>query len=163
MLGPALAFVPVGLTRDGMVVRYVYRDDDGTGIVGVEARFGSFAGASAAWFADDSLLEFADQLCTYPLGDQRFQVSGGYRSEDGEVDEHVGLTVRAIGHRGLVGVLAHLATPDDHVDYGALVSEVRVEVMTSYEALGRFSHGLARLIRGERDEAELDAEVVGVG
>jgi hypothetical protein len=145
-----------------MVVRYDYRDDDGTGIVAVEARFRSFAGASAAWFTDDDMLQFADQLLTYPLGNRRIQVSGGYGSEDGGIDEHVGLTVRAIGHRGLVGVQAHVATPDDHVHHGASVSEVRVEVLTSYEALGRFSRELARLIKGEQNEAELDAEVVGV-
>jgi hypothetical protein len=153
----------VELTRDGVVVRYGYRDDDGTGVVTVEARFGGFSGVSQAWFADDDLLEFAAQLRTYPLGDQRVEVSGGYETEDGRVDEHVGLTVRAVGHRGLVGVLAHLATPPDHFDYGAIASEMRVEVLTSYEALGKFSHELARLVRGEGDEAELDAEVVGVG
>jgi hypothetical protein len=151
----------VGLTHDGLVIRYDYRDDDGTGIVAAEAAFSGFGGASEAWFSDADLLEFANQLRTFPLGSQRFRISGGYGREDGGVDEHVGLTVRAIGLRGLVGVLAHLATPPDHTAYGASPSDVRVEVLTSYEGLGRFASDLAQLVKGDLDEARLDAEVVG--
>lgn len=148
------------LEKDGLRVRYEYRDDDETGVLTVEVRFGGFAGESRAWFSDGDLLEFADQLRTYPLGEQQFHVSGGYRTDDG-VDEHVGMTVRAIGFRGLTGVSAHLATPPDRVAYGASVSEVRVEVLTSYEALGRFASELTDLVAGKLGEAWLDADLVG--
>jgi hypothetical protein len=40
--------------------------------------------------------DFADQLRTHPVGAQQFQLSGGYRTDDG-VDERIGLTVRASG------------------------------------------------------------------
>lgn len=153
----------MGLTDDGLLVQYAYRDDDETGIVTVEARFGGFSGTSEAWFANAELLNFAHQLRTYPLGSQQFRVSGGYSSEDGGVDEHVGLAVRAVGLRGLVGVLAHLATPPDHANHGASPSDVRVEVLTSYESLGRFASDLRRLVRADLEEARLDAEVVGAG
>lgn len=156
----AIASLAVELERDGLRVRYEYRDDDGTGVLTAEVRFGGFAGESRAWFSDGDLLEFADHLRTYPLGEQQFHVSGGYRTDDG-VDEHVGMTVRAIGFRGLTGVAAHLATPPDRVDYGASVSEVRVEVLTSYEALGRFASELRNLVAGNLQEAWLDADLVG--
>jgi hypothetical protein len=43
------------------------------------------------------------------------------------------------------------------------VSEVRVEVLTSYQALARFADELDHLVRGALDQASLDAEIVGVG
>jgi hypothetical protein len=149
----------VGLTQDGLAVRYDYRDTDETGLLIVEARFGGFAGESKAWFGDAELLTFSDQLRTYPLGDAQFTVSGGYGLGPG--GEHVGLSVRAIDLRGLVGVLAHLATPHDYVDYrhsGTSASEARVEVLTSYASLGRFASELAQLVKGDLNEANLDAD-----
>jgi hypothetical protein len=59
-------------------------------------------------------------------------------------------------------VVAHLAVPAEHPTYpGSSLSEVRVEVLTSYEALGRFSAELRSLVAGTADTARLDAEVVG--
>jgi hypothetical protein len=151
----------VGEEVDGLVLRYDYRDTDGTGELGAEVRFGGFAGASSAWFSDEDLLTFADQLTTYPLGDSVFDISGGYGSDE-DFEERVGLTARAVGLRGQVGVVAHLAVPAEHPTYpGSSLSEVRVEVLTSYEALGRFSAELRSLVAGTADTARLDAEVVG--
>jgi hypothetical protein len=96
---------------DGLVLRYDYRDTDATGVLAAEVRFGGFAGASSAWFSDEELLGFADRLTTYPLGDSEFSVSGGY-GRDEDFEECVGLTARAVGLRGQVGAIAHLAAPD---------------------------------------------------
>jgi hypothetical protein len=152
------------LTRDGLVVRWLDRDADQTGDLEVEARFDGFAGVSAASFWDEHLLRFADDLGTYPLGDQRFQLSGGYSNgPGGSRVEHVGLTVHPIGVRGQVGVIVHLAVRDNHVRHEQVTpSEVRVEVLTSYEALGRFASELRHLVAGEVDEASLDAEIAGL-
>ncbi|MPQ99020.1 hypothetical protein GB931_14025 [Modestobacter sp. I12A-02628] len=144
--------------RDGLLVRFVYRDTDRTGELGVQVRSGGFAGAAAAWFGDDELLGFSGRLTACPLGDSRPGISGGY-TEDGHVAEYVGLTARAVGRRGQVGVLVHLATAIEHP--GSSTGEVRVEVMTSYEALGRFAAQLRQLVEGTADEARLDAEEVG--
>jgi hypothetical protein len=58
--------------------------------------------------------------------------------------------------------VAHLAAPAEHPSYpGSSLSEVCVEVLTSYEALGRFSVELRRLVEGTADEARLDVEVLG--
>lgn len=154
----------MGLTGDGLVARWQDRDADQTGWLEVEARFDGFAGTSAAWFWDEDLLRFANDLGTYPLGDQRFQLSGGdYSGPGGSRVEHVGLTVHAIGVRGQVGVIVHLAVRDSHVMHEQVTfSEVRVEVLTSYEALGRFASELRYLVGGELDEASLDAEIAGL-
>ena len=143
------------------MLRYEYRDTDGTGELGAEVRFGGFAGASSAWFSDEDLMSFADRLTTYPLGDSEFSVSGGY-GHDEAFEERVGLTARAVGGRGQVGVVVHLASPTEHPTYpGSSLREVRVEVLTSYEALGQFSAELRRLVAGTADEAQLDAQVLG--
>lgn len=151
----------MGEELDGLLLRYGYRDTDGTGELSVEVRFGGFAGASSAWFSDVELLAFADRVRTYPLGDSEFNVSGGYGSDD-DFEERVGLTAHAVGGRGQVGVLAHVAAPAGHPTYpGSSLSEVRVEVLTSYEAVRRFSAELRRLVEGTADEARLDVEVLG--
>lgn len=148
------------LVQDGLRVRFEYRDDDGTGIVGVEVRSSGFAGESGAWFTDNDLLGFAEQLHVYPLADQQVRLSSGYETDDG-IDEHVGLTVRAAGRRGAIAVTAHLATPADQVDHDYPAGSVRVEVLTSYEALGRFAAEIRNLVAGTLKEARLDADVVG--
>ena len=147
--------------RDGLVIRYAYRDTDQTGEIDAHVRFNGFSGAASAWFTDEALLEFARELLTYPLGAHQVRLSGGYGETDGDIEEHVGLTVGALGGRGQIGVLTHLARPTDHNGNDGSVSEVRVEVFTSYEALGRFSSDLARLVQGTAAEAQLDAERLG--
>lgn len=148
------------LDGDGLLARWDYRDTDGTGKLEVAARYQGFAGRSAAWFGDGDLRSFANGLAaTYPLGEREFSVSGGYSSPD---EEHVALSVRARGRRGQLGVTVHLAVPSDHrsdVEWSS--SDVRLEILTTYEALGRFASELRHLVDGNVDEARLDAERLG--
>ena len=52
------------------------------------------------------------------------------------------------------------ATPSEFSDSSrAPANEVRVEVLTSYEAMGRFSTELVRLVTGTAQAARLDADV----
>ena len=129
------------------MARYV-PDGSCTGELTVEVAFRGFAGTSSACFDQGDLLAFAERLLTYPLGDEPLRIWGGFAEPD---VVHVGLTVRAIGRRGQLGVLARLAAAYE-------TREVTVEVPTSYEALRRFAEDLARLVRGAADEARLDAE-----
>jgi len=86
------------------------------------------------------------------------RLSTGY---DSPAEEHVGLAVRAVGSRGQVGVLTHLATPSTATsEDSSSVNDVRVEVLTSYEALKRFASDLEHLVGGHVDEARLDAELL---
>jgi len=150
--------VAVGEELDGLWLRYEYRDTDGTGQLSAEARYGGFAGVSWAWFSDDALLSFAERLLTRPLGDAPIHISGGTGGDD-RFEEHVGLTV-AMGMRGQVALVAHLATstnPEENP--GSSRSEARVEVLTSYGALQRFSTGLRQLVSGASDVARLDAVI----
>ena len=152
----------MGEERDGLVLRYDYRDTDKTGRLSAEVQFDGFAGTSSAWFGEAELVGFAARLRTYPLGDTRFHLRGGYELDGGAFEEHVGLTVSAVGRRGQVGMEAHLVTPADHHAHpGSTPSEVRVEVPTTYEALAGFSSELTRMLAGTADQARLDAEVLG--
>lgn len=149
-------------TVDGIVVRFEYRDTDGTGVLAVEARSAGFAGRATAWFSDAELLRFAGDLHTFPFADQRFHIGGGYWTPRGELDEHVGLAARALSRRGQLGMTAHLAVPSDHWAHAdGPVCEVFVEVPTSYEALGRFAAELSGLVHGTLEDASLTAEIVG--
>ncbi|GAA3169696.1 hypothetical protein GCM10010531_23460 [Blastococcus jejuensis] len=141
---------------DGLLLRYEDRDTDGTGELRVEAKYRQFSGASSAWFSDNELLRFAEQLLTHPLGDAQLHISGGTGSDD-TFEMHVGLTV-ALGMRGQVAVVAHLATPTNpEINPGSSRSQARVEVLTSYGGLQRFSAELRQLVAGTADEARLEA------
>ena len=97
---------------------------------------------------------------THPLGDAVFHIAGGTGTDDG-FEEHVGLTV-ALGVRGQVAVAAHLAASADRdSNPGSSRGEARIEVLTSYGALQRFSAELRDLVAGTADEARLDAVVPG--
>jgi hypothetical protein len=102
------------------------------------------------------------QLLTYPLTDVDHGLVGGYGRIGVDFEETVGLAARAVGRRGQVAVVAHLATPVDRsTRLGPAAGEVRVEVLTSYEALRRFSAELVLLVRGSVEEAGVDADVLG--
>ncbi len=143
---------------DGLVVRYD-SEGDGTGRLQVEVRFDGFSGISDGWSSDMAIRDFARRLLTYPLrASAQVTLTTGF---DSPPEEHVGLAVRAVGNRGQVGVLTHLATPSTAMsDCQWSVSEVRVEVLTSYEALKRFSSELEHLLRRDVAEARLDAELL---
>jgi hypothetical protein len=147
----------VGEASDGLLLRYLDRDSDGTGELWVHARFGDFAGASSAWFSDDELLRFAEQLSADPLGESRCHIAGGGSAADESFEEHVGLTV-GLGIRGQVGLMAHLALPSSRLsNAGSARSEARVEILTTYGALQRFSSDLRQLVAGRADKAWLEA------
>ena len=142
---------------DGLLLRYVDRDSDGTGELRAQARFGDFAGVSSAWFSDDELLRFAEQLSNDPLGGSRCQLAGGGSAAHESFEEHVGLTV-GLGIRGQVGLTAHLALPSSRLGNASSArSEARIEVLTTYGALQRFASELRQLVAGTADEAWLEA------
>ena len=66
----------MGEELDGLVLRYEYRDTDGTGRLNAEVRFDGFAGTSSAWFGEAELVGFAARtrarrLCSpYPVSRQ---------------------------------------------------------------------------------------------
>jgi hypothetical protein len=134
-------------------------DGDGTGELAVNMSFDGWSGTSSASFAKRELLSFAQEILAFPIPAHRsIEIAGGHWQEKVDVleEELVSLRVRPVGPRGQIGVTTHLATPS--VDRQP--REVTVEVLTTYEALRRFSTHLTALVAGELTEARLDAEVM---
>jgi hypothetical protein len=136
-----------------------FDDGDGTGELAVSMSFDGWLGTSSASFAKSELLSFAQQVLAFPIpSDRSIQIAGGYWQKNGNVleEELVSLRVRPVGPRGQIGVTTHLATPSDDPQ----PREVTVEVLTTYEALRRFSTHLTALVAGGLTEARLDADVM---
>lgn len=145
--------------RDGLVARFE-SDNDGSGQMTVTARLGDFSGASVAWFDPARIIEWARTLRTYPIpGGQVLTLASGFgRAPENLDQEHVRIDVRAVGHRGQLGVNVHLATPVWPHDPPHSVSEVRLEIPTSYESLRRFAGELETVVQAGDGEARLESE-----
>ena len=129
------------------------------GALSVRAAAKGFGGTSLAYFNDSEVLRFAEQLATYPLPpDSSFAIRSGGTPPGGAFDEHVALEVFPVDSRGQVAIAVHLA--EQWPDRTASRSEVRIELLTTYERLGQFSRDLARVVRGELQEAMIEGEVL---
>jgi hypothetical protein len=140
-------------------VRWVPEGSPDIGELMVAAQAKGYSGRSSAYFNGSAVIEFAGRLTEYPLPSEPLELRSGHlkRGSD-ELDEHVGISVVAEGNLGQVGLVIHLAEvwpsrPDAR-------AEVRLEILTTYERLRRFGPELARVVRGERSEARLDAETL---
>lgn len=144
---------------DGLLLTYVWADEDAHyGEVVAAVSFEGFAGRASAYFEHDDLRGFARELRRYPFGQARAVLTSGYEQP---VEEHVGLTVQSRGRRGQLGVTVRLNTPsDDRSDLSWSSRTVVVEVLTTYEALGRFASEVEHLQDGPGAEAWLAAEVM---
>jgi hypothetical protein len=136
-------------------------DSDGTGKLLIRASSGGFSGESGAWFDTQHLAAFASALESYPLpeDDPPHIESGFWKRGTQELEQELlNIIVRPAGNKGQVSVRVHLATevwPDMRPDS---YSDVRLELLTTYERLRQFSGHLTRVIRGELDSATLGGE-----
>jgi hypothetical protein len=139
-------------------------DADGTGKFKVVAQAGGFAGRSGAWFNTESLADFAALLASYPLPDDPPpRLAGGFWSPDhpGELKEElVVLEAERMGSLGQVALRVHLASEIWPPDRPERRHEVRLELLTTYERLHRFSEEVLQVIRGESDHARLEGELM---
>lgn len=140
-----------------------FRDDgDGTGKLLARAEADGFAGKGGAYFSANQIEAFAAALTAFPLPQQpRPSLSGGYWKKDhsGELDqEHLGLEAYPIGKRGYIGIHVRIATEIQDQDRPESQLAVRLEIVTSYEPLGRFGRQLIALVRGSVEEAVLEGE-----
>jgi hypothetical protein len=139
-------------------------DGDGTGKLLVRAGAGGFAGEGGAYFSVSEVEAFALALSAFPLPEQpRPSLVGGFWKKDnsGEVDQELlGLAAYPIDKRGYVGMQIRIATELWERDRPESQKVVRLEIITSYEPLGRFSKKLIATVRGKAEEAVLEGEEV---
>jgi hypothetical protein len=136
---------------------------EGSGDLGeliVTAWAKGFAGHSSAYFNASEILDFAAGLEKYPLpGEDILEIRSGHLvATTQELDEHVRITILPVTSLGQVAVVVHLA--ESWPDRPSARSEVRIDLLTTYERLRAFSSALARVIRGKQDLARLDGEVM---
>ncbi|MEU7906290.1 hypothetical protein [Actinoplanes sp. NPDC049118] len=153
--------VSIAWAASFVAVEFV-ESSDGTGQLQVYAQSGGFAGRGAAYFDAVHLIEFAGSLDEFPLP-RGLELAGGFSSREApyELEEElVGLRFHAVGGRGQVGIGVHLAGecwPDTRPES---VSEVRLELLTTYERLRIFSGDFVAVARGQLDRAEIHEEVL---
>ncbi len=132
-------------------------DGDGIGRLTIHASASGFAGIGSAWFNQERVLEFAQEISCYPLDPTTERVIvGGYGSPE-EMQVLVALRAYQVGSSGQVGVRVQLAS-DVLGDDPARQCRVDLELLTAYEALGRFSRQLRGLIEGTAVTARLDGD-----
>ena len=146
-----------GDTEDGLTVTHEPEGSLDICLLRVTARANEFAGSSSAYFNDSAVLEFATRLAGFPLPKgEPVGISGGAGDE-----EYVGIEASPAGHFGQVSVVVHLADPWPSRVRNAR-SDVRLEILTTYERMLQFSADLARVVTGEIAEARLGHEQLRV-
>ena len=129
-------------------------DTDGTGELFATVACGPFAGAGSAWFGTAQLQAFGCRLRdTYPLpADADVTLEGGYWQSGAQppvlAEVLLGLRVQAVGSTGCVGVQIELMDGRHEGQRPRSRAQVRVELLTQYEALRHFGAGLVELAQG---------------
>jgi hypothetical protein len=150
-------------TSDYVELRFT-ADSNGTGQLSAAARASGFAGRSHAWFDTTSLTTFARLLAEYPIpNDPAPRLAGGIwrRDRPNELsEEHLALEAMRIGSLGQISLRVHLAAGGPGAPSPVTKNDVRLELLTTYERMRRFSEDLLEVIRGERSVARLDGELM---
>jgi hypothetical protein len=142
-----------------------FRDDgDGTGKLVVEAAAGGYSGASGAYFDIGHVQEFARAIAEFPLPDvsRCALVSGfGSKQKPGELEqEHVGIEVYPVDHRGHIGIQVRMATAMWSDTRRRSQKKAKVEIITTYQPIARFSKDLLAMLNGSSSEATLLGEML---
>lgn len=135
-------------------------DHDGTGELFAAARAGGFAGEGSAYFNVDRLESFASDIIVYPPAALTHpEISSGFAADGGLEQEHLGLAVYAIDpKRGYIGVQVRMASQASSGARRESQSIARIEIVTSYEPLARFSRAFIGILRGQASEALLQGD-----
>jgi hypothetical protein len=143
-----------------MAVRFEPEAGTAGGRLMVEAAANSYSGRAYAWIDVAPVKRFADELGTYPLpAATPASLTLGFADPK---EQHVGLRVSQINPRGQISVAVRLATASANwpPTRPESMHEVRLELLTTYERIGRFGRDLIAVLCGDLAEARLDAELL---
>jgi len=148
--------------RHGFLKLTFTDDGDGTGKLSVEAAAGGYSGKGSAYFNIDAIAEFAGSISRFPLADSDCcLISGGVDAAHGQPkQEHLGIEIYPIDHRGHIGVQVRTSTPIWPDTRVKSQSAVKLEIITTYEPLARFSKDLLALVSGSTTDATLEGEML---
>jgi len=142
-----------------------FRDDgDGTGKLSAEAEAGGYSGKSGAYFDVARIQEFAGAISEFPLPElSRCSLASGFWSKEvpGALEqEHLGIEIYPVDHRGHIGVQVRMATEIWNDTRPKSHKAAKLEIITTYEPLAKFSKDLLAMLSGTASEATLAGEVL---
>jgi hypothetical protein len=142
-----------------------FRDDgDGTGKLSAQAEAQGYSGKSGAYFGIDRIAEFAQAISEFPLPDtSRCSLASGFWSKEtsGALEqEHLGIHVYAVDHRGHIGVQVRMAREIWKDTRPRSQKTAMLEIITTYEPLARFSKDIVAIINGSAAEATLPGDAL---
>jgi hypothetical protein len=146
-------------------LRLRFQDDhDGTGKLLARAETAGFAGESAAYFNISEIEEFAAAIGGFPIPEnESYSIASGFgkKDESGELEqEHLGIEAYLLdAQRGYVGVQVRMATELWSPARPESQKAARIEIVTTYEPLSKFSKDLIGLVHGTLSEALLVGEL----
>jgi|SRR5277367_1532114 hypothetical protein len=146
--------------RHGFLTLRFSDDGDETGALHVEAEADGYSGRSHAYFNKDDIKRFAVALSQYPIPeDESCSLTGGFgESRDHPAEEHVGLDAYPVNRRGYTGIQVRLAAPWSGDTRPESQRTARLEIVTTYEPLARFSRDILAILSGTLDAATLEGE-----
>ena len=148
--------------RNGFLKLRFSNDGDGTGKLLVEAEADGYAGKSGAYFYVDTLKSFPAAIGQFPLPDgAELSISGGFGETRGKREqEHVGIDVYLIDQRGHIGIQVRMATEVWDETRVESQKAAKLEIMTTYEPLAKFSKELLTVFNGSASEATLEGDLL---
>jgi hypothetical protein len=115
------------------------------GTLSVEALSSGFSGKTHVWINTDFVRDFANALTAYPIAADRPITLGRSGVPFDDRDESVSISVRLFGPLGQVSILVDMSasllrgrTPE------RTPRRLKLDVLTTYERLGRFSDDLLK-------------------
>ena len=139
-------------------------DSDGTGKLLADASANGFAGKGGAYFSIPHIEEFADSLVAFPLPETNFpEIAGGFGKRDAPnelAQEHLSIAVYPVDGRGHLGIQIRIATELWDGEREKSQHAVKLEFLTGYEAIAKFSKNLKALVVGQIEEAILESELL---
>jgi hypothetical protein len=150
--------------RYGLLSLKFNDDGDGTGELTADATVDGYSLRGSAYFGIGQLKEFAKAIAKFPLPERAIcQIAGGFYSkkERGKLEqEHLGIDVYPVDHRGHIGIQLRAATElwqDTRPDSQKIA---KLEIITTYEPLAKFSRDLVSLLDGSIGEITLEGETI---
>lgn len=147
------------MNNEQKLIFYFENDDDGTGELFVEASSKGFSGIGSAWFNKTELLDFAKSISMYPLSNDNLpKISGGFWRKDviDELEqEHLAISVYPTDGKGNLGIQIKLATEIWNEYRPESQHIVKLEILTSYNALELLSKEIVALLNNRIEKAIL--------
>jgi hypothetical protein len=146
--------------RHGFLTLGFSDDGYGTGELDVEAEVDGYSGRSHACFNKDEIERFAVALSQCPLPkDQPCSLTGGFGESPGQpAQEHVGIDAYPVNRRGYIGIQVSMATPVWSETRPESQRIAQLEIVTTYEPLGKFSRDILAMLSGKVDAATVEGE-----